>query len=102
MKKRIAEIFNLIFGFRKFLLMLFIIVVSIVFRLKDLINGTEMVDLIKTTAIAFMSVNGVEHIMTVVKGHLDAKTAAAAGPADTDEADDEADDEEEVESEPKD
>lgn len=92
MKKKLAEFFNLIFGFRKFLLMLFVLTVAIVFRVKSLINGSEMVDLVKATTIAFFGANGVEHIMTVVKGAMEARGANNApldqAPADTNEADD--------------
>lgn len=67
MKKKIAELINIIFGFRKFILMLFLYLIGIIFRISDLINGAEMVDLFKTTTLAFMGANGVEHIITSMK-----------------------------------
>lgn len=97
MKRKLAELINIIFGFRKFLLMLVVAIIGVVFRIKGLINGAEMVDLIKTVAIAFMGANGVEHIMTVVKDYVAAKngqpaTGEATGAvADTDESNDEED-----------
>lgn len=100
MKRKLAELINVIFGFRKFLLMFAVIIVAVVFRLKGLVNGAEMVDLIKNVGIAFMGANGVEHIVNAVNTHIAAKKApgATTGPADTDESNDE----ETVGKEPKD
>jgi len=90
MKQKIAELINIIFGFRKFLLMLMLYIVGIIFRVKDFINGAEMVDLFKTTTIAFMGANGVEHLMTTVKDYMsNGKPAAPVQVADTDESNDE-------------
>lgn len=90
MKKKLAELINIVFGFRKFLLMLLVYLLGVIFRLKDLINGAEMVDLFKTTTIAFMSANGVEHIIDGVKSAM-GKGGASSAPqvADTDESNDE-------------
>lgn len=90
MKQKLAELINIVFGFRKFLLMLLLYVVGIIFRLNDLVSGAEMVDLFKTTTIAFMSANGVEHLMTTVKDYMsNGKPSAPPQLADTDESNDE-------------
>lgn len=73
MKQKIAELINIIFGFRKFILMLALYLVSVVFRVKDLITGGEMVTLLSNTTIAFFGANGVEHLMTTVKEYINAK-----------------------------
>jgi hypothetical protein len=73
MKQKIAEFINIIFGFRKFILMLILYVVGIIFRIKNLLNGTEMVNLFSSTTIAFMGANSVEHLMTTVKEYVNAK-----------------------------
>lgn len=95
MKRKLAELLNVIFGFRKFILMLFVISIAVIFRILNFVNGSEMVDLLKATTVAFFGANGIEHIMTVVKGGMDAKAAAIAGnepgPADTDDKNDEED-----------
>lgn len=57
-----TDFFSLLSGFRKFVIMLLIIIVSIIFRVTNLISGAEWVDLLKDTVIAFMSFNGVEHL----------------------------------------
>jgi hypothetical protein len=74
MRQKIAEIINVIFGFRKFLLMLLVFVIGVVFRLANLINGSEMVDLLKSTTLAFMGANGVEHIVTAAKDYMSSKS----------------------------
>lgn len=86
MKRKLAELINIIFGFRKFLLMLMLYLVGIIFRINGLISGSEMVDLFKTTTIAFMGANGIEHVMTTVKDYMGSKTPQVA---DTDESNDE-------------
>lgn len=100
MKRKLAELINIFFGFRKLILMFFIMGIAVVFRIKELINGAEMVDLIKNCAIAFIGANGVEHIVGAVKSHMAGKQSpeATTGPADTDETNDE----EVVGEEPKD
>lgn len=75
MRQKIADLINVIFGFRKFLLMLLVYLIAVVFRCNDLINGAEMVDLLKQTTLGFLGANGVEHIVGAVKDHLASKTA---------------------------
>lgn len=78
MRQKIAEIIDLFFGFRKFILMSMLFAIAIVFRLYNQINGTEFVDLLKNTAIAFFATNGLEHITTTVREYVGAKAAGAA------------------------
>jgi hypothetical protein len=90
MKQKIAEWINIIFGFRKFMAWLALFLVGIIFRLKGLVSGAEFVDLIKGTFLGFVAANGVEHIMTTVKGVMGDKSAAQVPQvADTDESNDE-------------
>jgi hypothetical protein len=84
MKQKIAELINIIFGFRKFILMMFLYVVGIIFRVKNLLSGSEMVNLWSNTTIAFMGANGVEHIMNTVKEYINSKgqvTSVQTAPA---------------------
>ncbi len=69
MKQKLAELINVIFGMRKFILMMILYIVGIVFRLMNLVSGAEMVDLFKATTIAFMGANGVEHLVMAVKSY---------------------------------
>lgn len=49
-------------GSRKFLVMAAILLLAIIFRIAALIDGAQMVDLIKMVGIAFMGCNSVEHM----------------------------------------
>lgn len=87
MKRQVAEVINLLFGFRKFILILILYVIGITFRCMGLINGAEMVSLFTSTTIAFFGANGVEHIVSVIKS----KNSAPVAPtqvADTNEKND--------------
>lgn len=91
MKEKIAEFYQLLFGFRKFLVALIVIAVSIIFRAKSLLNGVEFVDLVKAVTLGFFGTNTVEGIVTVVKDHLAARRDAGnvlVPPADKPAADD--------------
>lgn len=70
MKKKLAELFNLIFGFRKFIAWIAVFLVAIVFRLFDKIDGAQFVDLLKNTFLAFVAANGAEHVINVVKQYV--------------------------------
>ncbi len=63
----VRDFIALLSGFRKFTIMFLLIVVGITFRVMDYINGAEFVDLLKFTAIAFFSANGLEHMTGAVK-----------------------------------
>lgn len=94
MKQKIAEIINVIFGFRKFLLMLAIYAIGVIFCVKGLISGGEMVDLFKYTTVSFFGANGVEHIVSCVKEYNAGNVTKAIGGGDdvVPPADQEADD----------
>jgi hypothetical protein len=60
------KVLRIITGLRKWTIMLLIVIVAIVFRVEDLINGLEFVSLIKGVAIAFMSSNAIEHAKDII------------------------------------
>lgn len=70
MKEKLAEFLITIQGFRKFIVALLVILVSIVFRTKSLLNGVEFVDLVKAVTLGFLGTNSVEGITAVIKDHL--------------------------------
>lgn len=78
MKEKIAELYQLLFGFRKFIITLLVVVVSIIFRTKALLSGGEFVDLVKAVSLGFLGTNSVEGITTVIKEHLAARRAAGS------------------------
>lgn len=61
------EFIGLLNGFRKFTIMLLVIVVGIIFRLIDFVNGEEFVNLVQGTVIAYMAGNGIEHMTQTIK-----------------------------------
>lgn len=69
MKRIVIDWIQTIFGFRKFILMLGLLAAGIVLRVYGLVNGAELVDLLKTTAIAFMTSNGVEHVVGAINNY---------------------------------
>lgn len=75
MKQKIVDLINVIFGFRKFLLMLMIYAIAVIFRINDLVNGEQMVNLLTSTTIGFFTANGTEHVVGVVKDYIASKKA---------------------------
>ena len=76
MKEKIAQFYELLFGFRKFIVALLVLTVSIIFRTKSLLSGGEFVDLAKSVTLGFFGTNTVEGIISVVKDHLAARKEA--------------------------
>ena len=63
----------IIIGFRfvyTYLLLSTLLLVSIIFRITNLINGSEWVDLMKTAFMGFVASNGVEYIASTIKTKL--------------------------------
>jgi len=73
MSEKLAEWLDAIQGFRKFIVMLLLIAVAIVFRIENLISGTDFVTLLQGTGVAFMASNAVEHIGDMIKAHIASK-----------------------------
>lgn len=67
---KLKTFLNSLIGFRKLLVMLIIIMVGVIFRVEDMINGKELVDLMKGTGVAFFTGNLVEHITDTIKKKL--------------------------------
>ncbi len=54
-------------GMRKFVVMVLLIAIGIIFRVENLINGDNFVTLLEGTAVAFMASNSIEHLSSAVK-----------------------------------
>jgi hypothetical protein len=76
MRQRLAELIDIIYGFRKFIAFMLLFITSIVFRLDQLIDGGQWVDLMKNVALAFFAANGIEHFTEAAKGYFASKGAA--------------------------
>ena len=64
MKDKIESMLKSMIGLRKLSVMFLILSIGCVFRVKGYINGAEMVDLIKTTGIAFFGSNLMSKFLT--------------------------------------
>lgn len=80
MRQKIAELINIIFGFRKFLAWVAVFMVGVVFRITSQIDGGQFVDLMKSTFLAFVAANGAEHLLTTVKEYINSKGQAVLAP----------------------
>ena len=69
--KMLDKIKNALMGYRKFSVMLVIIVIAVSFRLSDLIDGNGLVELLKVTGAAFFASNVGEHIVNVIKQKME-------------------------------
>ena len=67
MNQKVADFFAIFMGVRKTLIMLSLILISVIFRIKNLITGVELVELLKTTAISFFAANSIERVGETVK-----------------------------------
>lgn len=77
--KKIVEALNFFIqflnGFRKFIFAMAIFFAASGFLVAKILNGVEYVDLMKTTVMAFMAINGVEHVTGTVQTWLLNKAA---------------------------
>jgi hypothetical protein len=73
MRQRLAELIDILYGFKKFIAFLLLLGISILFRLKSLIDGGQFVDLMKSVSVAFFAVNGVEHFTEAARSYFNGK-----------------------------
>lgn len=76
MRQRLADLFNLLFGFRNTIVMLLLMTIGIIFRYENFISGSEFVDLVKNTVLGFFAAHGCEHIVGTVNAYYTNKNAA--------------------------
>lgn len=83
MTQKLADFIVTIQGLRKFIVMVLLMILGIVFRMHNLLSGGEMVDLLKNTVVAFMAANSVERIGETIKHYITTKLPVGqAVPAD--------------------
>lgn len=73
----VDDLLDVLMGFRKFIAFLCVFAVGVIFRIKGLIDGSQMVDLLKNTFLGFVAANGVEHFTSMVKDQIASKTQGA-------------------------
>lgn len=69
--KKLLEFFAMFSGFRRFFVIEFVIVVSLLLLLGHILTSGLWVDLIKSTVIAFFASNSVESFSDVTKAWLE-------------------------------
>lgn len=67
----IDKIRQSLYGFRKVLIMVAILLVAIIFRVEDYIDGKDFTELIKVTATAFFASNLGKGIAEAIKAKLE-------------------------------
>jgi hypothetical protein len=73
MRQKLIELLDVIQGFRKFIVMLLLITIGVAFRLGNVISGSDFVNLLQGTTVAFMASNAVENIGSTVKAWISSK-----------------------------
>ncbi len=75
MRDKWDDFWDLFTGMRKFLLMLIVFVIAIVFRAKGWVDGAQVTDLVKSIVLGYFASNGAEYVTGAVQTHYAAKTA---------------------------
>ena len=73
MNQKLSDFIAIFLGVRKTVVMLALLVIGIVFRIKGLINGGQLVSLLQSTTIAFFAANSVEHVGETIKHYINSK-----------------------------
>lgn len=73
-----AEFLVTIQGFRKFIICFMVLIVSIIFRVKNLVNGSEWAGITQNVSIGFFGTNSAESLFSIVKEHLALRRAAGS------------------------
>jgi len=66
MPQWLKDVISFINGFRKFTVMVLLLVTGISFRVTDFITGSEFVELLRYTTVAYMGTNALEHMSKAV------------------------------------
>lgn len=76
----VLDFLNIFTGLRKTIVMLLTMAVGTTLIVKGYLSGNNYVDLMKTVIIGFFGANSVEHFSSMVKSHLDSKSAVLNNP----------------------
>lgn len=58
----LKDLVQFINGFRKWSIMILLIVIGVMFRITGYLSGQEMVDLLRYVGVSFMAGNSLEHM----------------------------------------
>jgi hypothetical protein len=73
MTQKLADFIAIFLGLRKTLVMGILIAIGIIFRVKGLIDGNQLVALLQGTSIAFFAANSIEHVGETIKHYVNSK-----------------------------
>lgn len=77
----LENFFNTTFlGYRKYTVMLLVIIIAVVFRIENLIDGGQFDDLLKNTVLAFFGGNAAEHFTMAARSYFQKTTTAQPRP----------------------
>jgi hypothetical protein len=70
MGQKLTEFMEIFIGTRKFIAWTLVLIVAIVFRVKDYVDGAQFVDLLKGTFLGFVTGNVLERINETAKTYI--------------------------------
>lgn len=73
MKQKLADFIAIFLGLRKTIVMFALLLIGIIFRMENLINGEQLVALLQSTTIAFFAANSVEHVGETIRHYVNDK-----------------------------
>jgi len=73
MTQKLSDFIAIFLGVRKTLIMFALLLIGIVFRIKGLINGDQLVSLLQGTTVAFFAANSIEHVGETIKHYVNSK-----------------------------
>jgi len=73
MGQKLSDFMAIFLGLRKTIVMFALLIIGIVFRVKGLINGDQLVSLLQSTTIAFFAANSIERVGETIKHYVNAK-----------------------------
>lgn len=73
MGQKLADFLAVFLGVRKTLVMFILILIGVVFRIRGLINGDQLVTLLQSTTVAFFAANSIEHVGETIRHYINTK-----------------------------
>ena len=70
---KIQKIVGVLLGLRKFIVMLCLIAIGVVFRVRGYISGDNFVDMLKATTVSFFASNSIEHMKQAITSYINSK-----------------------------
>jgi hypothetical protein len=75
----LSQIIGMFIGVRKFVIMLLFMIIMVVFRIMDYINGSEFANNLQMAVVAFIASNLGEHFIGIARTWIDTKVDKITG-----------------------